>query len=226
MRFWPAAFAALLAATGAQAETFTETFDGGSNTGGWTFFAPNEVIETTGGNPGAYLHGWTLDTFAPQPRTTEPSVFTGDLRALGVTSIGVDVIVHDVDFTAEGRPLALMLYTDNDTPRNYDDDRAAKVLGPEIPNEGEGWASFDFDVPSQETSLPAGWGTVPFGPDANPDWNAVITEVDQVGFFFGDPTGFFIFQNWDVGLDNPRITYAAPTPARDASWGRVKTLYR
>jgi hypothetical protein len=40
----------------ATADTVTETFDGGSNIGGWTDFSPMETIESSGGNPGAYLH--------------------------------------------------------------------------------------------------------------------------------------------------------------------------
>jgi hypothetical protein len=54
----------LLASAGGAA-TLVETFDGGNNTGGWTFGA-SEVIAPAGGNPGAFLHVTGLDTFAPQ----------------------------------------------------------------------------------------------------------------------------------------------------------------
>jgi hypothetical protein len=199
-----------LAAAPALAETFTETFDGGSNVGGWTFGTGNEVIEAGGGNPGAYLHDTFVDTFAPQPRTSQPSIFTGDLRQLGVSRIGIDLITFSVDFSAEGRPLTLMLISDQGTPANFDDDWAAYFMGPSnIPLPGEGWISYSFDVPSQETSLPAGWATVAFGPSSppEPDWNQVITNVAELRFFYGDPTMFFIFQGWNLGLDNPTISY-------------------
>src|SRR5262245_47462892 len=49
--------------------TFVETFDGGSNTGGWTYGGPGS-IPASGGNPGAYLNSGSIDTFAPQLRTT------------------------------------------------------------------------------------------------------------------------------------------------------------
>ncbi len=192
------------------AETFTETFDGGSNVGGWTFGTGNEVIEASGGNPGAYLHDTFVDTFAPQPRTSQPSIFTGDLRQLGVSRIGIDLITFSVDFSAEGRPLTLMLISDQGTPGNFDDDWAAYLMGlANVPLPGEGWISYSFDVPSQETSLPAGWATLAFGSSSppDPDWNQVITNVVELRFFYGDPTMFFIFQGWNLGLDNPTISY-------------------
>jgi hypothetical protein len=206
IRVFPAALLTLsLAASPALADTFTETFDGGSNTGGWHFGGPGETIETTGGNPGAYLHSPALDTFAPQPRTTGDSLFTGDFRARNVSAIGIDLVTLAVDFSAAGRPLTLMLVSDQGTPADPDDDWAAYLMGAvNVPEPGDGWRSFTFAVPSQDTSLPAGWQTIGFGPNSppTPDWNTVITDVDALQFFYGDPTNFFIFQVWNVGLDN------------------------
>ena len=190
------------------ANTFTETFTGGSNVGGWLYGGPGETIEAAGGNPGAYYHSPTLDTFAPQPRTSGPdSVFTGNYRTRNITAIGLDLITISVDFSAAGRPLTLMLVSDAGTPADPNDDWAAYFMGAvNVPVPGQGWASFSFAVPSQSTSLPAGWQTIALGPNSPPpDWNDVITDVDQVRFFYGDPTGFFIFQMWNVGLDNVSI---------------------
>ncbi len=202
----------LAAALPAAATEFVETFEGGSNTGGWSFHGPNEQIRATGGNPGAHLHTTDLDTFAPHPGTTLPSIFSGDLRAAGVSEIGVDLITLHVDFSAEGRPLTLMFISENGTPFDPDDDWAAYTMGSNIPLPGEGWKSYDFDVPSNATSLPPGWRTIPFGPNSpnDPDWNDVITDVASCGFFYGDPEMFFIFQMWELGLDNPRISYLDP----------------
>ena len=138
--------------------TFVETFDSG-NEGGWTYGAPGEFINPAGGNPGAFLDTGTnplLDTFAPRLRTTEPSVFTGDYRAQGVTSVGVDLIQLSTQTTTGGRPATAMLIYDNDTPGDPLDDTAAYFLGPNIPAAGDGWVSFDYDVPSQDTELPPG----------------------------------------------------------------------
>ena len=39
-----------------------ETFEQGSNEAGWAFIAGGDVIETSGGNPGAWLHQAYYDT--------------------------------------------------------------------------------------------------------------------------------------------------------------------
>ena len=196
------------AATEAQV-TFVETFDNYSNVGGWTYGSPNGYIDLTGGNPGPFFHDPFLDTFAPRPRTTMDSIFTGDYRANQVSSVGIDLILFDVQFSAGGRPLSLILVSDNNTPGSFDDDWGAYNLGPaNVPLPGEGWLSYDFDVPSQQTSLPTGWQYIEFGPNSpTPDWNNIITDVSQLQYFYGDPQMMFIFQVWDVGMDNPRITY-------------------
>jgi len=191
--------------------SFVETFDGGSNEGSWTYGSPGEFIAPSGGNPGAYLHAPLVDTFAPRPRTSfgVPSMFTGDYRARGVTSVGIDLVTFAVDFSAGGRPLSVLLVSDNDTPSDFSDDWAAFHIGSDnIPLVGQGWLSYDFDIPAQAPSLPPDWDFLQYGPNSppNPDWNEVITDVTQLRFFYGDPTMVFIFQQWTLGLDNPRIT--------------------
>ena len=112
-----------------------------------------------------------------------------------------------------------MLLHDNGTPGDPLDDTAAYTLGPNVPLEGEPWTSYDFVVPSQELTLPAGWMLLNMGDSGAPaihDWNTVIQDVNVVRFFYGDPTFFFIFQMWTLGLDNPRITEGCPaTPDTD-----------
>jgi hypothetical protein len=204
-----AAFAGGLGLAGVP--TFVETFDGGSNAGGWTFGGPGGGIQAAGGNPGAYLSSGLLDTFAPQPRTTQAgSPFTGNYRERGVTSFGVDLVTFQA-MTTGGRPLTLMLIHDNDTPGVFADDTAAYFMGPNIPHVGQGWVSYDYGVPSQETALPAGWLLLNLGNLEDPPlhtWDDVIQHVDVVRLFYGDPTFVFIFQQWFLGLDNPRITQA------------------
>lgn len=213
-------------ATVSSADQFIETFDGGSNVGGWSYFAPVEFIADSGGNPGAYLRADGLDTYAPQPRTTQESVFSGDFQAMNVQGIGVDLATFHVDFSAEDRPCSLMLYSDAGTPGDMDDDWAAFQLGPDIPVPGDGWQSYDFAVPSQETSWPLGWSSLQFGPTApEPDWAALMADVDAVGFFYGNPENFFIFQMWQIGLDNPRLTFGS-VATESATWGGVKSMFR
>jgi hypothetical protein len=173
-----------------------DTFTGGVNTGGWTY-GPPHVFEAAGGNPGAWLHQPLVDTFAPQLRTTSSvSDFTGDWRARDVISVGVDLITVSTQFPAL-RECTLML--SNGSCQVY-------FLGTEfVPQPGTGWKSFDFDVDSQSTTLPAGWTVLNSCGDDDATWNAVITNVTEVRYFYGDPTFFFIFDQWNVGADNARI---------------------
>jgi len=51
--------------------------------------------------------------------------------------------------------------------------------------------------------MPPGWFVFDVGdPDAT--WNAVITNVTQITFFYGDPTFLFFDDIWNTGADNVR----------------------
>ena len=212
-----AGLATTTAAFGGGAGGFVDTFEFGTNEGGWSYFgAPLnliEQIEPTGGNPGAWLHSTCnalkcLDTFAPQPRTQmgRVSPFTGDYRARGVDTLGIDLILLDVDFSAAERPLSLILTNANKTLEDpFDDIQVAFVGSDFVPEVGDGWRSYSFSVPSASTTLPAGWRVLIGSGDDDADWNTVMTQVDQVSYFYGDPDFFFIFQQWEPGLDNPFI---------------------
>ncbi|CAG0993477.1 hypothetical protein PHYC_02429 [Phycisphaerales bacterium] len=197
-----------------RADVVTDTFDPGSNLGGWTFGGPFGSVLPSGGNPGAYWNEPDLDTFAPRLRTTSTnSPFHGDYRSRQVMGLSVDLILFHVDFSAGGRPLSLILVSDNNTPGNPDDDWGAFTMHAQnVPLVGEGWRHYDFDVPSQSAALPAGWEFIEFGPGASPNWNSLVTGVDGVEFFYGDPRNFFIFQMWDTGADNVAIS-SVPAPA-------------
>ncbi len=219
---WAMLGLSLLAATAEAQTTFVDTFESGGSAGGWSFGGPFDSIAASGGNPGRFLQTIDLDTFAPQPRTQRglDSQFTGDFAARGVRSIGVDLITTRVDFSAAGRPLSLLLIEDNDTPFDFDDDWGAYLVGSDnVPLVGQGWRSYDFVVPSSSTSLPAGWATIAFGSKSppTPDWNRLIRDVDQVVFFYGDPKFFFIFQMWNLGLDNARISFGAAARTGDTN---------
>lgn len=189
--------------------TVTASLDNGNNAAGWTFGGPNQSQPLTGGNPGGYVRTDGLDTFAPQPRcANNTGFFTGDYWSRSVSRVGVDLQTFRVDFGAGGRPLSVLLVTDNGTPSDPSDDYAAYLIGVEnVPLVGEGWKRFEFAVPSRSVSTPTGWGYVQFGPNApaNPKWQDVVRNVTQLRFFYGDPTFFFIFQMWDLGIDNPMI---------------------
>ena len=195
--------------------TFVDTFDEHVNVGGWSFFGnPDnhyEKIEMQGGNPGAYLYEEGLDTYAPQLRTPigYPSIFTGNYREKGVTRVGVDIAIFGAAATG-GRPLSLLLRNENGTPYDYSDDIQVFWTGTKpIPQPNGVFKEFDIAIPSQSTTLPKDW-KVMYGystGDDDADWNTVMNDVSQITFFFGDPEMFFMFQLWEIGVDNTRIWY-------------------
>ena len=229
---WTAFLAVTLGGWPASAQVaFVETYEEGNNRGGWSWGTGNEGIVALNGNPGAYLQDLTLSTFTPGASTApgEYSQFVGNYRGRGVSSVGIDLVILDTGFpiNPSSRPLTLILYNDNQTPEDFEDDWGAWFVGPDpIPSPGvtmflgAGWNSYDFVVPSQETATPTGWeffdcsdqtidcvitpsGQTP--PGAN-DWNDLMTNVDVVEFHYGIPGTISLLNNWDVGLDNPRIS--------------------
>ena len=206
---WAASITASFFATGAAfaGQTQTETFSGGSNQGGWTYDLPNQVIETSGGNPGAYLHEPLIDSPEPRPHTAlgGSSFFTGDYRAGRVEAFGVDVIVHSAQFFTSP-PLTLLLANDNGTPFDTSDDCVVYLVGPTLVAPGQGWRSYAYAIPSQSPTMPPGWRTLDACGTRDATWNHVITDVSYVILMYGEPGFFYPVGPWNTGLDNPRIT--------------------
>lgn len=189
---------------------FTENFENGNNTGGWSLGNTDlEAIDASGGNPGAYVHFPDLDTYAPRARTTLPgSVFTGDYRAAGVSEAGIDFVLHAVDFSSRERPVAILLTSTGADPEDFFDDCTVFYLGNKPgPMPNSRWWSYGFKIPSESTVMPRGWKTLNCPLEGDAAWNAVIADVDELSFHVGDPELFFIFQVWDIGIDNPTITF-------------------
>ncbi|HEX6851979.1 MAG TPA: hypothetical protein VF139_11300 [Candidatus Polarisedimenticolaceae bacterium] len=210
-RLAPAAcIAALFALPSAAAPTITvtETYDGPVEEASWRVASFDTILEF-GGWPDAYLRVAGLDTFGPRIFAVpeRASKFLGDYRAKGVSGLGVDVNLFGIDFGAEGRPVSLYLTNRMDPEDPFDDCDVVYVGAKNVPKPGTGWKSFDFRVPSESTTLPPGWVTVGECGGLSPDeaWNAVITDVEDASFYFGEPDYFYIFQVWNLGFDNPRI---------------------
>jgi len=186
---------ALLAAPLA-AQNALDQFTGGLNQGGWTWGGPT-IIPASGGNPGAFLRLMDADTFAPQLRTSGTGgPFAGNWRALGVHSVGVDLITISSQFS-EQRECTLEL---------SDGVHTIYYLGTDfVPQPGQGWKSFEFQLDPSSTTMPPGWAVFDVG-EPDHTWNAVITNVKQITFFYGNPTFFFIFDIWNAGADNLRIS--------------------
>ena len=179
----------------ARAQSFVTTFDGGVNTGSWTYGVP-PTYPPTGGNPDWHLRA-QVDTFAPQVRATA-APFVGDYRARGVSRLGFDLRVTSTQFNYE-REASLILSSG---------DCQVYLVGTElVPQPDEGWRAIDYDLDTQSTTIPAGWAPTSGSSCQDPDtaWNTVITNVTEVRVFYGHPEFFFIFDIWDTGFDNGRI---------------------
>jgi hypothetical protein len=198
----------------AASSEFVEEFEGGSNVGGWAWGTGGESFSPLNGNPGAFLQDLTLVSCCPMLITAVqggPSPFTGDYRAMGVTSVGVDLVTLDADFGVSGRPLTAILWNDNGTPANQNDDWGAYFIGdkdlpnPGVPIDGRtpaGWTSYDFEVDAASDAAPPGWTL--FGGHT---WSELVTDVDALGFYYGIPGQIYLIFAWDVGADNARIQF-------------------
>lgn len=172
----------------------TDTFEGGLNQGGWSYGNPGDTIQMTGGNPGAHLRNPTLDTFAPQLRTTAAnSGFLGNWRTKGITSFSFDLRTWSTQFGFQ-REATLMLSSGSCT--------VYRVGTEFVPQVAEGWKSFQIAVDAQSPTLPSGWTATGGCGSPDAEWNTVITGVTEVRIFYGEPTFFYIFDMWDVSTDN------------------------
>lgn len=206
--------AAVLFALPASAQGSLENdFENGVNNGDWTYGVfPADVLEPTGGVPGAWLHNSQIDMFTvilQTQATTGPWV--GDYRATGVSRINFDAQTIGAVFGAGGRQMSVLLRDTKGTVDVNDDDYAYSI-GKLVPQVGQGWNDYNFEIPSQSTAaVPTGWkgGWVGDGENFRPgvDWNDVITSVDRVEIWWMDPALFAIFQTWDVGVDNLNIEW-------------------
>jgi len=218
-----AALAGALAGPLAAAETrvtVVETFETGTNEGAWTFGTGNEFFVEANGHPGRYLRDSSLVSFTPRASTSfgVTSAFTGDYRARGVASVGIDLAIPAVNGNVSSRRLTLILLNDNGTPADLADDWGAFTVT-ELPLPPVGvagfsaetdilqWVAYDIPVPSQSGSLPTGWQWINKNMlRQGGGWSRLMRSVDHVGFEFGDPAQLYPLFNWDVAMDNPRLT--------------------
>jgi hypothetical protein len=207
--------------------TQVEDFEDLANQAGWIVNPAQDFIDEQGGHDGAFLRTPVV-AFAPSPRTTVgiESIFTGNYRARNVTNVGIDL--KTFSNTAPGVvtwPLSVVLSGDSGTPVNQSDDCFVFFQGTDpVPPEEvpcatshdpcSGWRDYEFDIPSQSETLPAGWQVIDFNGCANTDevWNSIITSVNQLNFHYGDPRFPAPDISWHIGIDNPHVTELGPAP--------------
>lgn len=187
---------------------FRESFEEESrNEGNWTFGRPI-IWETLGGNPGRFLYTSDLVTFAPMASTSSPhSKFTGNYRENKVRAVSADLKTFWSEYPIQGWPISLVLWSNNGTPEDGDDDWFGFARGGEAPQPGQGWQTYRFEIPSDSANLPEGWTLLPNGSHAPRDltWEKLISHVDTLSFYYGDPSMMQLLMGWKLGLDNPTI---------------------
>ena len=127
------------------------------------------IIETSGGNPGAYLQQGGFSTSIPtwasistrfQPGVPDPykidSIYTGDWTSLGVTSITVDLNVIQVATWATDRAVTLELLQMDETGFNVNYD--ATYTLPDLPESARRLADILVPGRCQFTDDPRGMG--------------------------------------------------------------------
>ena len=191
----------------------TEGWIGPAGPGGGT------VLEDEGGNPGANLHT-VFNDFGITFRNTTNSNFVRDLAVYDEVTIGIDLEVEDISFfgTPATRPWLVEIRDFDNTPPGYPwvsvwylfDDVGAGA-----------WTSWEVTItdPSM-TELPAGWGG--YGaedPDtfepilpADRTFNDVLAGADAIVFTTLQPGYFFGFTDFDVRIDNVRISTCQAPP--------------
>lgn len=216
-----------------ETNTFIETYDDGTDVGLWhCSIGAARIIETSGGNPGAYVQQGGFSTAIPtwasistrfQPGVNDPykidSIYTGDWTSLGVTSINVDLNVIQVATWATDRAVTLELLQMDDTGFNVNYD--ATYTLPDLPDPPIGWQTYSFPVDANSPTIPQGWvfthgdGT----PGTDAEWSPFLHRVDLTSIGFYKP-GFAYpsLGTWILGIDNVEIDFqTAPTPTPTAT---------
>lgn len=223
---------AALIASGAHifglSNSFIETYDDGTDVGLWhcSLGAPR-IIESVGGNPGAYVQQGGFSTSIPtwasistrfQPGVNDEykidSIYTGDWTTLGVTDLTVDLNVIHVGTWATDRAVTLELLQMDETGFNVNYD--ATYTLPDLPDPPVGWQTYSFPIDANSPVIPPGWvfthgdGT----PGTDAEWSPFLHRVDLTSIGFYKP-GFAYpsLGTWTLGIDNIEIDFqASPTP--------------
>ena len=213
-----------------QTNSFVETYDDGTDVGLWhCSVGVPRIIESGGGNPGAYLQQGGFSSSIPtwasistrfQPGVNDPykidSIYTGDWTSLGVTGITADLNVIHVATWATDRAVTLELLQMDETGFNVNYD--ATYTLPDLPEPPIGWQTYSFPVDANSPTIPQGWvftrgdGT----PGTDAEWSPFLHRIDLTSIGFYKP-GFAYpsLGTWILGIDNIEIDFQpdqSPTP--------------
>jgi hypothetical protein len=210
--------ATLALATTVRAEVETEGFENGVfSLVRWSWGPPpGPQSLVSGGNPGNYLRQGGLTSILPRGSTVDPSEFTGNYRANEVLAVGIDLIA--VSSGVPAVPLTVTLVTTNGTPTTSDDWGAYFVGPDDVPTTVGVWQSYSFNIPSLDTTLPAGWTFFAGVGAPTPNWMTLMQNVDRLTFQYGAPGTAWVGGNVTYGMDNAWIEFAEPAVPAVSQW--------
>jgi hypothetical protein len=210
--------------------TFVETYDDGTDVGLWhCSLSVPRIIETSGGNPGAYLQQGGFSTHVPTWASVSPrfqpgfndtykidSIYTGDWASLGVTSLNADLNIIQAGGWGTDRAVTLELLQMDDTGFNVNYDATFTLH--DLPEPPVGWHTYSFRVDANSSTIPHGWvftrGDGSPGTDA--EWSPFLQRIDLTSIGYYKPGFAYVgFGTWILGIDNIEIDFqigATPTP--------------
>lgn len=162
------------------------------------FIAPNAISVPWGNDAGDWLEN--------------DLVGDKDYSALGPVSISYFARHDIVAGFAQGSaiPTSIMLQSSTRVPSPLDPEGTVLpriwTTSDNAMSLGEGWAEFEFYLPSQSATLPSGWRA---WPNTEETWQQVISDVDQIAVIFAEyDIGIGgVLSAWDNAIDNFEVTF-------------------
>jgi len=229
---------AITATTAIAATGIYEDFEDGVIDGGWRW-SGTDVVEPSGGNPGAY--GLSPEIWVPTPvyfGGWDAPGWTGDYHAMGVTGFSIDIMtVSTSNFNLAYYPLFIVIMNHMGTPDDITDD-VFVYYNPDAynaPAAGTGWASYQWDIPSDFVGgpgeLPPGWmggnWTTQTVFPADMTWQDMMTNVGrlEIRMLYMDYAA--IYEPYVMGSDNIHLYYESGVISTETtSFGAMKSRFR
>lgn len=214
-----------------------EDFEDGVIDGGWNWSDWGDTVELSGGNPDAY--GQSPEIWVPTPTYFggwDAPGWTGNYTAMGVTGFSIDIMTiwTQNNWFAE-YPLFITIMNHMGTPGDIGDDVFVYYYQYNAPAAGAGWASYQWDIPSDFVGgggeLPAGWdGGNWASPTVFPSdmtWQDMMANVGRLEIRMLAMDYFATFEPYQMGADNVELYYSTGAVATEGvSFGSLKSLYR
>lgn len=187
----------------------SESFSPDETIATWSFGTWHAQISDDGGNPGAFLQDSFLEAALPRlVNIDDGTCFEGDYKKRRVNQVSFDL---KVDFMSEPdgipRPASLILWHDNDTPFDYEDDWGAVLVSEHDILSRSGWQNVKFFIPHKDVQIPSNWLFVSKNnATMEPDWLTLMSHVSYFNILMGNPLEKYNYHQWVIGVDNIQLS--------------------